>query len=55
MLAKVLDWYRRWVLLRDIRYRNVVSILDEFDGRGAANDGAVSNAGERSCPDEADV
>jgi len=55
MLAKVLDWYRRWVLLRDIRYRSVMRVLDEFDGIAAANDAAVPAAGDTVCPDEADA
>jgi hypothetical protein len=48
----MLDWYRRWVRVREARYRYLEAILDGAPvsvAERCAADADVASAGTRSC------
>ncbi len=54
-LREMRDWYRRWVHMREVRYRYLAAILDDVDGfrddaqRQRAGAEPSSQAGRSQC------
>ncbi len=43
ILRELLDWHRRWIRMREIRYRYLVAILDDCDGTASGRPSPVNN------------
>jgi hypothetical protein len=52
MLDRLLDWYRRWVRMREMRYAYLAAILDGVD---AAVGRDTTSASPAPCPGRTDA